>query len=325
MIDYRQKIIDKLQTQSKLSLSTCEFQEINDLNLDQFNAIGYMGNKFSYVYSTYDGKLLHKMSVMGDKNLSHVEKIFKDIEQTYQIANSKVLIYIEEDYVIYDLRNPNFRSKHCALNSMENNGCKIIKSAQYHCRFGFKIPTNLGLKDSDRKSIYNLYNHRCVYCNKKLRKDDFQIDHIVPKNEGGNNYYKNWALTCEECNEDKNNLIFSWNRNGLAFKGKMYLIKLTNNYHFYKIKIGNDYRLVRKQKNFDFKAYFTIYQKVNNIYVNRDNIDSGYQFIINITNSIDLEEITENGKKIDNKTIENILGTQRINKCSTKRIDDWLK
>lgn len=64
---------------------------------------------------------------------------------------------------------------------------------------------------------------------------------------------------------------------------------------------------------------------MNNIYVNRDNIDSGYQFIINITNSIDLEEITENGKKIDNKTIENILVTQRINKCSTKRIDDWLK
>ncbi len=94
-------IIDKLQTQSKLSLSTCEFQEINDLNLDQFNAIGYMGNKFSYVYSTYDGKLLHKMSVMGDKNLSRVEKIFKDIKQTYQIANSKVLIYIKEDVMLY--------------------------------------------------------------------------------------------------------------------------------------------------------------------------------------------------------------------------------
>lgn len=85
----------------------------------------------------------------------------------------------------------------------------------------------------------------------------------------------------------------------MAFKGKMYLIKLTNNYHFYKIKIGNDYRLVRKQKNFDFKAYFTIYKKVNNnIYVNKDNIDSSYQFIINITNSIDLEEITENGKRL---------------------------
>lgn len=301
-----------------------ELKEIDGIDLANFNAIGYMGDKFSYVYSTHDGKLLYKTPVARDKKLNHVEQIFNDIEQAYKIANSKILIDIEEDFVIYDMKKSDFKASHPTLSRMENNGCEIIKSAQYHGRFGFKIPTNLNVSNSDRKNIYDLYNHKCVYCNKELSDDSFQIDHIVPKNEGGNNYYKNWALVCEDCNESKNNMIFSWLPSNAGFKGRKYLRRLKNNYNFYKIKIDGNYRLVRKQKNFDFKEYFTIYQKVNNMYVNRDNKDSGYQFIINIANLPDLKQITENGRTIRNEIIEYILNTQKTNNCSTHTIDNWL-
>lgn len=107
---------------------------------------------------------------------------------------------------------------------------------------------------------------------------------------------------------------------------KKYIRRLSECYHFYKAKIDNDerYSLVREQKNFGFRKYFTIYKKVNNKYVNRDNKNGGYQFIINIVNKDNLEKIKENGNEISGKEIENALDPKGTDMCGTSKIDNWL-
>lgn len=304
-----------------------EILKINDIDLANFDAIAYIGNKFSYVYATNNGNLLYKNPIAGN---NHVEQIFNEIKHVCEIKHCeiklKILICIEEDWVRIDMRKQNFKANHPNPSGIKNNDCKIISSIQYHYRFGFgyKKRGNSNLEDRNRRKIYELYNGRCAYCNEKISNNNFQIDHIVPITEGGNNYWKNLALACEKCNETKSNVVFYKSTNKACFRVKKYLKNEQKLYHFYKIKINGNYKLVRKQGNFGFKEYYTIYKKINGIYVNRDKENSGYQFIINIANKVDLEQITENGKIIENDMIEDKLRTQSSNKCSTCIIDDWL-
>ena len=71
-----------------------------------------------------------------------------------------------------------------------------------------------------KRIVDYLYDGKCVYCGKCFCCTDSEIDHIVPKKEGGNDYYKNWALVCEPCNEKKSNRIFGDPEECIGEKGK---------------------------------------------------------------------------------------------------------
>ena len=47
-------------------------------------------------------------------------------------------------------------------------------------------------------------NYKCNYCMKNLNKDDFYLDHIIPRAQGGHNYRSNLLLACNSCNSKKN-------------------------------------------------------------------------------------------------------------------------
>lgn len=47
-------------------------------------------------------------------------------------------------------------------------------------------------------------NYKCNYCMKELNKDDFYLDHIIPRSQGGNNYRSNLLVACNSCNTKKN-------------------------------------------------------------------------------------------------------------------------
>jgi hypothetical protein len=59
-----------------------------------------------------------------------------------------------------------------------------------------------------RCRVYKKSERVCVYCNKKLSKKTFTIDHVIPISLGGNLFHEpNIVICCKECNEEKGNLM----------------------------------------------------------------------------------------------------------------------
>jgi 5-methylcytosine-specific restriction endonuclease McrA len=56
---------------------------------------------------------------------------------------------------------------------------------------------------SNAKSIIRRTAKRCAYCNKKLKKHEITIDHLVPIALGGTDEYNNIVPACEACNNKK--------------------------------------------------------------------------------------------------------------------------
>jgi len=56
-----------------------------------------------------------------------------------------------------------------------------------------------------RIEILERDNHLCFYCHTELSKDDFNLDHIIPKTQGGHNYKCNLVSACKPCNTKKKN------------------------------------------------------------------------------------------------------------------------
>lgn len=45
--------------------------------------------------------------------------------------------------------------------------------------------------------------YKCPKCGRSYRKSDIDVDHIVPKNHGGDNSRYNLQLLCKHCNRSK--------------------------------------------------------------------------------------------------------------------------
>jgi len=54
-----------------------------------------------------------------------------------------------------------------------------------------------------RRNIYIRDESICQYCGKKLSTDKLNLDHIVPKSQGGHNEWENLVCSCFKCNEKK--------------------------------------------------------------------------------------------------------------------------
>jgi len=50
-------------------------------------------------------------------------------------------------------------------------------------------------------------NYTCQICEKHLRDDEVEFDHIIPVSKGGSTEEDNIQLTCYECNRDKSNRV----------------------------------------------------------------------------------------------------------------------
>jgi len=72
-----------------------------------------------------------------------------------------------------------------------------------------------------RIKIFNKFNGRCAYCGQKIKIENFEIDHKIPKIAGEKEIheYKNLVPACKTCNSIKNNLTIEEFRSDF-FKGK---------------------------------------------------------------------------------------------------------
>ncbi|MCH2174323.1 MAG: HNH endonuclease [Lentisphaeria bacterium] len=56
-----------------------------------------------------------------------------------------------------------------------------------------------------RNAIFMRDQYTCQYCNKKFPKSELNIDHVLPRAQGGTNTWTNLVLSCIKCNSSKGN------------------------------------------------------------------------------------------------------------------------
>lgn len=57
-----------------------------------------------------------------------------------------------------------------------------------------------------RVEILKREDYKCFYCLRELQRDDFYLDHLIPRTYGGQNYKSNLVASCKTCNTKKNAL-----------------------------------------------------------------------------------------------------------------------
>jgi 5-methylcytosine-specific restriction endonuclease McrA len=96
------------------------------------------------------------------------------------------------------------------------------KVTVYSPTSGLKIPAVLRLRRYvrvprrgvrwSRTGVMRRDGYRCIFCgiqvgerrgNQLLRKEDFTLDHLIPRSQGGKNTWGNTACACPGCNQRK--------------------------------------------------------------------------------------------------------------------------
>lgn len=87
----------------------------------------------------------------------------------------------------------------------------VIRSANLE----FRVPEVIVLSKYDklpkpkahfsRRNIYKRDNLTCQYCGKKFRSNDLNIDHVIPRSQGGQTTWENCVISCIPCNSRKAN------------------------------------------------------------------------------------------------------------------------
>lgn len=66
-----------------------------------------------------------------------------------------------------------------------------------------------------KHSLLSLYDNHCLYCGEPISWESAELDHIVPRRDGGANVLVNLAAVCARCNRAKNRQPFgAWARTG---------------------------------------------------------------------------------------------------------------
>jgi len=55
-----------------------------------------------------------------------------------------------------------------------------------------------------RMEILKREDYKCFYCLRELQRDNFYLDHLLPRSKGGQNYKSNLVASCRTCNTKKN-------------------------------------------------------------------------------------------------------------------------
>ena len=62
------------------------------------------------------------------------------------------------------------------------------------------------VSDNQRNRIFERDNYVCTYCERKFKKAELVIDHIIPRKKGGIDKENNLITSCKQCNNNKGDL-----------------------------------------------------------------------------------------------------------------------
>ena len=101
----------------------------------------------------------------------------------------------------------------------------------------------------DRQKVYDNYNGHCAYCGKAITIKDMQVDHILPKRNGGTDDIDNLNPSCRLCNHYKRAADIETFRNVLLGELIKKLMKI------YIFRVALDYGII-SINGWDKKFYF---------------------------------------------------------------------
>ncbi|MGA1130573.1 MAG: HNH endonuclease, partial [Chthoniobacterales bacterium] len=97
--------------------------------------------------------------------------------------------------------------------SQRSPGTDVVHSV----RFNIRVPTVIVLIAFDRlpskevkftrQNIYERDNHTCQYCARKLDRQELNLDHVLPRQRGGQTPWENVVCSCIPCNTPKGNRL----------------------------------------------------------------------------------------------------------------------
>lgn len=104
-----------------------------------------------------------------------------------------------------------------------------------------------------RLKVYDKYSGHCAYCGKPIEYKDMQVDHMIPKRNGGTDDFENLMPACRMCNHYKR-------ANSLeTFRKMIREIPLKLERDSYICRIGMAYgNVVLKNRNIEF--YFELFE-----------------------------------------------------------------
>jgi 5-methylcytosine-specific restriction endonuclease McrA len=56
-----------------------------------------------------------------------------------------------------------------------------------------------------RENIFRTYKMKCLYCGNVFSEKDLQVEHIIPRSQGGKSTWDNTVPACKDCNQKKAN------------------------------------------------------------------------------------------------------------------------
>lgn len=101
----------------------------------------------------------------------------------------------------------------------------------------------------DRQAVYQKFGGRCAYCGKPIDFKDMQVDHVVPKFDGGTDDISNLFPTCRRCNHYKRAETLE------SFRSMVQAIPVKLMEREYIFKVGVDFGFFTDQEQ-SVKFYF---------------------------------------------------------------------
>lgn len=107
-------------------------------------------------------------------------------------CNDKARIGQEYDHVVWSSKD----------------GSQVIKKPRVIILKKFvlsKILNKCSIKRLPDRALLQRDGYKCQYCGKKISRDDFTKDHVLPQSRGGMTTSGNLVCCCFECNQKKAN------------------------------------------------------------------------------------------------------------------------
>ena len=133
-----------------------------------------------------------------DRNLAVVRKFLASAELRWGPPKRVVIEIVREaeKSPAQLMKDERMRDKRRKANDLDRR--ELIES-------GILQPTRA---DLSRKRLLSLYGSRCLYCGESITWEESELDHIVPRKNGGSNRFENLAAVCTNCNRRKSGRPF---------------------------------------------------------------------------------------------------------------------
>lgn len=122
------------------------------------------------------------------------------VKRAFRLLYQGVARAVDEEYRSYDFDSWSALSaaQHDAIATVD----RLIRIPRVLLLVAFERMPRLRVRFS-RLNIYVRDEDTCQYCRRRLRRSELNLDHVVPRSQGGRTCWENVVCSCIQCNVRK--------------------------------------------------------------------------------------------------------------------------